>query len=774
MPANSSLTACLTTELEDQRYQPEGTSPRSDLNFLEGGEMGALMRAHDWASTSLGPISGWPQSLKTTVGILLRSPVPIVLLWGPDGIMIYNDAYSDIAGGRHPRLFGSKVREGWPEVADFNDNVMKVGLSGGTLSYRDKELTLYRKGVPEQVWMNLDYSPVLDESGLPAGVLAVVVETTDRVLAERALAKTQERLSYALNASGMVGTFDLHISSNTFYSDARFAAMFSVDPGKGETGTPLSEYLAGIHPEDVGRVFEAINHTIATGERYSQEYRLLQKGGAIRWIEARGECLYDDHGKPLRFPGAVVDITERKQAEVALRESEARFRNLADNAPVMVWVTEPDGTCTFLSRSWCEFTGQTQGMGLGFGWISAIHPEDRDEASRAFLAANDRREAFRIEYRLRRADGEYRWAIDAAVPRFGEDGEFLGYVGSLIDLTERKRVEEALRESEKRFRTALEIETVGVVFFNADGEVTDANDAFLRMTGYSREDLAAGLLRRDWMMLPKSIPPSLRSIEDLESTGQLAPYEREYIRKDGSRVWFLFAARMLSSKDGVEFAVDISESKRAEEQQRLLMRELNHRVKNLFAITSGMVALSARSARTPQEMGQTLRGRLDALVRANDLIRPGMIGPGEESRAEGTTMEILLRTVLLPYVDEARAQNRECIILNGPPLPIGKNAVTSLALILHEIATNAAKYGALSAPDGRIRVDWTIREQHDLYLRWEESDGPVIVEPPRDQGFGSNLVKRSVTGQLQGNIEYDWRPEGLTVHVTVPLECLDP
>jgi two-component sensor histidine kinase len=231
---------------------------------------------------------------------------------------------------------------------------------------------------------------------------------------------------------------------------------------------------------------------------------------------------------------------------------------------------------------------------------------------------------------------------------------------------------------------------------------------------------------------------------------------------------------MLSGKDGVEFAVDISESKRAEEQQRLLMRELNHRVKNLFAITSGMVALSARSARTPQEMGQTLRGRLDALVRANDLIRPGMIGPGEESRAEGTTMEILLRTVLLPYVDEARARNRECIILNDPPLPIGKNAVTSLALILHEIATNAAKYGALSAPDSRIRVDWTIREQHDLYLRWEESDGPVIVEPPRDQGFGSNLVKRSVTGQLQGNIEYDWRPEGLTVHVTVPLECLDP
>lgn len=152
------------------------------------------MRAFDWSATSLGPIARWPQSLRTTVGLLLRSPVPIVLLWGQDGVMIYNDAYSGFAAGRHPRLLGSRVREGWPEVADFNDNVMKVGLAGGTLSYKDQELTLFRRGIPEQVWMNLDYSPVLDESGRPAGVLAIVVETTERVLAERRVAQEGERL----------------------------------------------------------------------------------------------------------------------------------------------------------------------------------------------------------------------------------------------------------------------------------------------------------------------------------------------------------------------------------------------------------------------------------------------------------------------------------------------------------------------------------------------------------------------------------------------------
>ena len=158
-----------------------------------GGKMGALLRQYDWSKTPLGRLETWPQSLRTTVGLVLNSHVPIVLLWGEDGIMIYNDAYSVFVGARHPALFGSKVREGWPEVADFNDNVMRVGLAGGTLAYKDQELTLYRSGRPEQVWMHLDYSPVLDEQGKPGGVIAIVVETTRRVLAERRQAVERER-----------------------------------------------------------------------------------------------------------------------------------------------------------------------------------------------------------------------------------------------------------------------------------------------------------------------------------------------------------------------------------------------------------------------------------------------------------------------------------------------------------------------------------------------------------------------------------------------------
>jgi PAS domain S-box-containing protein len=164
-------------------------------SFLAGGgEASRIIANFDWAATSLGPIETWPPSRTASVALILRSPVPIVTLWGEDGIMIYNDAYSQFAGGRHPKLFGSKVREGWPEVASFNDNVMKVGLSGGTLAYRDHTLVLWRHGAPEQVYLDLDYSPLLDESGKPAGVMAIVVEITERILLQRELDGERESL----------------------------------------------------------------------------------------------------------------------------------------------------------------------------------------------------------------------------------------------------------------------------------------------------------------------------------------------------------------------------------------------------------------------------------------------------------------------------------------------------------------------------------------------------------------------------------------------------
>lgn len=190
--------------------------------------------------------------------------------------------------------------------------------------------------------------------------------------------------------------------------------------------------------------------TRAMEERVTVEYEVFYEPWQ-RW--------YRDKAYPTDDGGLAIysqDVTSAKEAEAALRDSEERFRQMADSAPVMVWITSPDGACTFLSKTWYSFTGQTPDSALGLGWMDAVHPDDRKATGDRFLLANAHREAFELEYRLRRHDGEYRWAIDAAAPRFGPAGQFLGYIGSVFDITDRKRIEAERERLLREARSAKE------------------------------------------------------------------------------------------------------------------------------------------------------------------------------------------------------------------------------------------------------------------------------------------------------------------------------
>jgi len=173
--------------------------------LADGGELGRLIARHDWSRTSLGPIEQWPVALKTTVAMILRSPLPIVTLWGEPGVMIYNDGYSEFAGQRHPALLGMDVREAWPEVADFNDNIVRTVFGRGErLSFENTELVLHREGRPDTVWLNLDYSPVVDEQGKRLGVIAIVVRRRRKSLptaSSRASASACARCTSSRRAS---------------------------------------------------------------------------------------------------------------------------------------------------------------------------------------------------------------------------------------------------------------------------------------------------------------------------------------------------------------------------------------------------------------------------------------------------------------------------------------------------------------------------------------------------------------------------------------------
>ena len=295
------------------------------------GEMARRVRDFDWGSTSLGPIAQWPQSLKTAAGIILVSPVPIVMLWGHDGVMIHNDAYSALAGDGHLKLLGSRVREGWPEVADFKDHVMKVGLSGRTLSYRDQELTRYRSGVAEQVWINLDCSPILDESGKPAGVMAIVVETTERVRAEAALRHSEEQLRLATQAAE-VGLWDLERTTNRdrVWHHARDLLGIAGTDGIIRAANPAFAEILGyashevigrsyrdfVVPEDVHLAAEAWQIQLSGQVLTDFQIRLRHKNGSVRWISWNSRTEGD------LFYGYGRDITAAKAQEKALADAE--------------------------------------------------------------------------------------------------------------------------------------------------------------------------------------------------------------------------------------------------------------------------------------------------------------------------------------------------------------------------------------------------------------------------------------------------------------------
>ncbi len=287
--------------------------------------MAGRIRAFDWSLTELGSIDTWPGSLCSAVQLLLASPLPMVMLWGRPGYMIYNDAYSRFAGGRHPYLLGSPVELGWPEVAEFNRHVVDICLAGGTLSYHNKALVLLRDGVPEDVWMDLYYSPVADDDGHPAGVMAMVVDTTDHVISERrrqeaesAYRADNERVRLALNAGALLGSFVWDIKANVLSADERFARTFSYPPDQDLTNLPPIIAEMQIHPDDRSWVQERLNQSVETGIPYNAEYRVLRPDGSYLWVLASGCCEFNEQGEAFRFPGVLIDIHERKSAEESL------------------------------------------------------------------------------------------------------------------------------------------------------------------------------------------------------------------------------------------------------------------------------------------------------------------------------------------------------------------------------------------------------------------------------------------------------------------------
>ena len=346
-------------------------------------------------------------------------------------------------------------------------------LTGETSTYCAEKRYLRKNG--SAVWARVNVSLVRDENGEPQYFIGVVEDTTERIQAERALRESEQRLTVALSATRM-GVWDVDLRAKTISLSPGYAELF---------GAPrtYADWLALVHPDDRERVWTIGQAGITGKQSWEAEFRVLMPDGSVRWLLTKAALLLDEAGEATRLVGASLDITERKQAETALRESEELFRNLADTAPVMMWMSGPDKLCTFFNKTWLSFTGRSVEQELGNGWAEGIHPDDAERCYGSYCSAFDARSDFHIEYRLRRADGEYRWLLCSGVPRFAPGGVFAGYIGSDIDITDFKR--SSVEAVERQKLESLGVLTSGIAHdFNnllgsvlADAELAESEAA---------------------------------------------------------------------------------------------------------------------------------------------------------------------------------------------------------------------------------------------------------------------------------------------------------
>ncbi|MBD1934238.1 MULTISPECIES: PAS domain-containing sensor histidine kinase [Cyanophyceae] len=354
-----------------------------------------------------------------------------VIKWSQQAETLFG--WDDQLMGKHPSEWKFVVPE---DLASVNGVVSR--LLNGSERRNISQNRNYRKdgSIIYCEWYN---SALVDESGNVVSVLSLVLDITERQQTEAALRKSEERLRLSLDA-GVIGIWDWNILTGELAWSDTLEPMNAIATGSGT----FADFIEKIYPEDREFVEKAIAQSVERKTNYAIEFRIISPNGNICWIGGKGQVFCDETGNAVRMLGVCMDITENKRSQAALRESEERFRTMADSAPVLLWMSGTDALCNFFNQSWLTFTGRTLEEEMGNGWTQGVHRDDFQRCLDTYMTAFNARENFQMEYRLLRADGEYRWVLDRGRPRFIPDDTFAGYIGSCIDITERKKAEEDL------------------------------------------------------------------------------------------------------------------------------------------------------------------------------------------------------------------------------------------------------------------------------------------------------------------------------------------
>ncbi len=451
----------------------------------------------------------------------------------------------------------------------------------------------------------------------------VTTRTIDqRKRVEIALRRNQDNLNRAQQVAHL-GSWFLDVRGNRLeWSDETYR-IFGVAK---ETELSLESFMTAVHPEDRDRVMSAWCAALA-GQPYDLEHRIVVDGNT-KWVKERAEIRFDDKGAPIEGVGTVQDITERRALEDAQRQLLKHLDTVANASPVLFWSVGLDKGCDWFNRRWLEFTGRDLEQELGFGWLDGVHPDDREGVRASFEQAFERRETFSMEYRLRRADGEYRWLMDRGMPRNDADGFFVGYLGSCLDITAERFAQQAVRESEERLRLALQAAGQGLFDIDLSSGRVTVSPEYASMLGYDPDTFVETV--EGWMSrLHPDDRERVVGLYDRYMKGEAEEYRTEFrlATRQGEWKWMLSVGAMTEhSPDGVPLRMvgthtDIDALKNAQAEIARFRFVIENAGQEIFLVSpEGRIRYANRAAAA--SLGYTLEEMLTLDIGAIDPEAP--------------------------------------------------------------------------------------------------------------------------------------------------------
>ncbi len=516
-----------------------------------------------------------------------------------------------------------------------------------------------------------------------------------------------------------------------------------------------------IHPDDSEHILQASMTGEASLQPFTLEGRYLRGDGEWRWISSISNPRWDADGRPNGFIGVAHDVTDAKTAEIALREREAQLSAMVHQSAAGFARMDLNGKFTLVSDHFCAISGRTRNELLKLGIQDITHPDDIAASAQQMNEVATHGIPITIEKRYIRPDGTSVWVNNSATLIRRDDGSPHQVLAVSLDVTTRRKSEIALKRASESMRLA--IEGAGMATWELDLSTMEGpwSPNRFEILGYPKS--ASGRAPySDWRA--RIHPDDLERADAAaqRSFSESTPFQIEYriLRADtGEERWLRSNGSIIPASAGqdsrfVGISFDITDRKRAEVQQQLLIDELNHRVKNTLGIVQSIARQSIKPGSSVSENIEAFEGRLAALSTVHNLLTSGLW--------QATALSDLIVGSLRPLA------RKEQIDAEGQRVMLGTKTAVTMALALHELATNALKYGALSVPDGHVHIRWTLSDLGELQLSWIERGGPKVVVPEKG-GFGLRMIEKGMAAELRGTVEIIFNTDGLIFRLKAQL-----